>query len=237
MKGVIFIKNEIVLCSSITLRYTVSICHSTSKYIKTNGYYNSAKFYLYSPDLKARVGKPWRCEYAPAKKELRKNSIPTVKPVKKTLITNALKNLLIINCGISPVLKKKLKRSVKTVIMNRNELFVFWLTRYYDIAQYDTSGRTDNDRQAVFALLCPYIGSFEMNRLRTNIITSLKEVCWELASGIKKAMGISAFKNTSGTLIKAKIIRYAIMLYLNEEDINYRDAVQFLLKYCTPNYK
>lgn len=227
-------RNEIILCSSLSLRYTVSVCRSTSKYTKTNGYYNSAKFYLYSPVIKAHVGKHWRCEYAPPKKALRENSAPNVKPAGKALIAKALKNLLIINCGISPVLKKKLKRGVKEVTMNQNELFVFWLTRYHDIAHYDTSVRTDDDRQAIFALLCPYIGSFDLSRLCTNNVDNLKEACLELASGIKKSMGISADKSTSGTLLKTKIIRYAVTLYLEEKNINYRDAIQFLLKFSTP---
>ena len=65
---------EIAICQSVYLKYSVSVCHSASRYKRSNGYYNSAKFYLYSPAIKAQVGKHWRYEYAPPKKLLRESS-------------------------------------------------------------------------------------------------------------------------------------------------------------------
>ena len=108
-----------------TLRFSVSVRRSDLKFKKTDGYYNYARFYLHSTELKKSVGKPWHKEYPPSKKSIRANTKPDVKYPTPAIINQAIKNLLGLNAGLSLVQTKELKRGTKEVHLDDNELFVF----------------------------------------------------------------------------------------------------------------
>lgn len=226
---------EIFLCESISLRFTVSITKSKLKiYQKFDGYYNNARFSFYSTELKKTIGTPWRTSYPPNKKEwLATDGKPTPKMPTSNLIKKAISILLEKNAGISPVQTKATKIGKKEVDLFKNqELFVFWLTHYEDIATLDLSSRSDEDRHKAFAKVCNYIGSFQLSSLCTYAYKELDKACDELASRLKKALQVE--KSTSNTRDKMQIIRYAITLYLIKKGFNPKPVIERLMTLSIP---
>lgn len=236
MQTVVAKTHEIPLCTSLSMRFSVSISKSAVKYKKTNGFYNNARFFFYSPELKKMIGKEWRTTYPPTKKVMRSSAgeKPQAQLPGNQIIQNALQNLLCLNIGISLAQSKTTKHGETTVILDNDELLIFWLTHYREIANLDTSIRTDADRQKAFAKLCPTIGGFRLSSLCSPITADLYSACDQLAEGIKKALKIDAETSTSNTNQKAKIVRFAIELYLKEQGINPTAALERIIKYTVP---
>lgn len=228
--------HEIPLCKSLSMRCSVSISRSSEKYKKTKGFYNNAHFSFYSPDLKKKIGKEWRTTYPPTKKAMRSSAgeKPQAQLPGNQVIQNALQNLLCINSGISLTHCKTTKTGEKTVTLDNDELLIFWLTRYREIAKLDTSVRTDVDRQKAFAKLCPFIGGFRLSSLCSPVTNDLFSACDQLAAGIKTALNLDTETSTSNTNQKAKIVRFAIELYLKEQGINPSTALERIIKQSVP---
>ena len=224
--------HEIPLCKSLSMRCSVSISRSSEKYKKTKGFYNNAHFSFYSRDLKKKIGKEWRTTYPPTKKAMRSSAgeKPQAQLPGNQVIQNALQNLLCINSGISLTHCKTTKTGEKTVTLDNDELLIFWLTRYREIAKLDTSVRTDVDRQKAFAKLCPFISGFRLSSLCSSVTNDLFSACGQLAAGIKAALNLDAETSTSNTNQKAKIVRFAIELYLKEQGINPSAALERIIK-------
>lgn len=233
-------QNEVPLCNSLTLRFSVSVRRSDLKFKKTDGYYNYARFYLHSTELKKSVGKPWHKEYPPSKKSIRANTKPDVKYPTPAIINQAIKNLLRLNAGLSLVQTKELKRGTKEVHLDDNELFVFWLNRYNEIAILDTSSRTDEERQAEFALICQHAGAFRLDSFCSAQEQELVEACNQLIKQVRASAkgpgNANAESNgpTSTLKLRTQMVRYAISLYLSEHDINPSHVMDLLIKASTP---
>lgn len=226
--------HEVKLCKAVSLRYTVSISQASKRYKKTGGYYNNIRFYLYSTKLKKSIGKDWRTTYLPTKQDLASAADkPLPKEPSNHLIRRALTKLLTINAGISSKQTKKTHTGTKEIdLFKDQELFVFWITRYDDIATLDLSSRTDEDRQKAFAKVCMFLGKFNLNKLCCPAGRELDEVCERFASELKKALQVE--KSTSNTRDKMQIVRYAISLYLKEKGLNPKPVIESLIKYSVP---
>ena len=236
MQTVVAKTHEIPLCTSLSMRFSVSVSKSSEKYKKTNGFYNNANFFFYSPALKKKIGKEWRTTYSPTQNIIRsrKGEKPQVQLPGKQITQDALQNLLCSNIGISLTQSKTTKHGETTVILDNDELLIFWLTRYREIADLDTSIRTDADRQKAFAKLCPTIGGFRLSSLCSPVTKDLYSACDQLAEGIKNALKVDVETSTSNTNQKAKIVRFAIELYLKEQGINPTAALERIIKHTVP---
>ena len=224
---------EIPISSAVTIRYTVSMSKSSITYKKSEGYYNNLKFYLYSTQLKKMIGKPWRTSYRPNKKELAIGGVPKIKQPNDIQIMQAITELLQSNANINRYQSKKTNTGMKTVdIFASQELFVFWLTRYRDIAKLDGSSRTDETRQNAFAKVCRAIGNFNLQRFCQPDGSELDKVCEEFAAELKKALRVD--KSTSNTNLKMQIVRFALSLYLAEQKINPKGVMDRLIKHSVP---
>lgn len=226
--------NEIRLSDSLWVRFTTSVSHSSSKYQSVNGYYNSTCWYLYMPSLKKRIGREWRATSPVLKKQLTDDGKPLVLPLSDQDIQIGLENLFRRNVGISLLQKKEI--GIKTFYseLNESELVVFWLHRYNDIAELDTSVRTDIDRQKVLAKLCRTIGGFDLSSLSAPTHSELDGICHRLASDIKKALGHDDDVTTSSIRDKVQIIRFAIKLYMLEKDLDPTYVLERLIRESTP---
>lgn len=226
---------EILLCDSITLRYTISVSRSRNTYKSANGFYNNVRFYFYSPALKKSIGYDWRTTYSPNLKAVKNDgSIPEAKLPDDDLIRRAITELLNKNVGISLAQKKETKSGTRTICLDSDELFVFWLTRYQDFAKLDNSIRTDEMRHKAFAKLCITIGRYRLSTLCTSISKELDSACDKLVSGIKEALRIDKNKSTGNTGEKTQIIRYALTLYLSEQGIDPGPILARLMKMSIP---
>lgn len=226
-------ENEIVLCNSLTLRYSVSVSQSAVQYSTTRGYYNNVRFYFYSTALKKQIGKDWRTSYPPTKKSLPcSGEKPGIQKPNRYQIQRALTELLRKNVGISLTQKKMTATGQKQIQLDSDELLIFWLTRYKDFSALDRSIRTDVDRHKAFAKLCTEIGRFRLSSLCTLATRDLYTACDELVSGIKRAL--NAEKSTSSTNDKTQIVRFAILLYLTEKEIDPAPAMKRIMAMSIP---
>ena len=227
-------KYEIVLCKSLTLRYTVSVSRSSVQYFSTNGYYNNARFYFYSTVLKMQVGKDWHTHYPPTKKSLPPSGEkPEIQKPNRYQIQRALTELLQKNVGISLTQKKMTLTGQKEIQLDSDELLIFWLTRYKDFSALDHSIRTDMDRHESFAKLCTEIGGFRLSALCVLSTRDLYTACDELVSRMKRALNVE--KSTSNTNSKSQIVRYAISFYLKEKGIDPEPALNRIIAMSNPH--
>ena len=227
--------HSLPLCSSIELRYTVSVTSaSKSKYV--TGYCHAARFYFYSPALKRSFGKDYQLHYPVTLKSVRKakGEKPQAAPLSELNLQKGLENLLKRNANIPSTISKILSGKTVQVELNQDELLVFWLTRFDAIAALDTSSRTTEDMNKTMAKLAPQIADFDLSRLLTAKQDELQETCTDLARRIKRALNHREDDVTSNIKDKTKIIRFAIERYLIDHGQDASPALDLLIRLSTP---
>ncbi len=217
---------------SLELRYSISaVADSKDRY--AGGYYNSARFYLYSSALKKKVGREWLRSFKFTKKEIAKakGTKPDVSDLSNSEIQIAFATLMDLNCDL-PSDYKKTKKSTARVHLNDNELVVFWLTHFSKIYALvpSTASPSDLNKRMAKVFSNEKIASFDLSSLKTVLRDDLEQACTSLVNQVKKTITDRSDIRTVGVNKTVQLIRYAVSCYLTEQSIDPSLALKILIR-------
>lgn len=217
---------------SLELRYSISaVADSKGRY--AGGYYNSARFYLYSSALKKKVGREWLHSFKFTKKEIAKakGAKPVVSDLSDSEIQIAFATLMDLNCDM-PSDYKKAKKGPARVHLNDNELVVFWLTHFSKIYALvsSTASPSDLNKRMAKVFLNEKVASFDLSSLKTVLQDDLEQACTSLVNQVKKTITGRSDTRTVGVNKTVQLIRYAVSCYLTEQNIDSSLALKILIR-------
>lgn len=226
----------IPLCRSMELRYSVSVTEDPRKQKYAKGYYNAARFYFYSPELKHSIGKAFQLRFPVTNKALKKAaaSRPAPPELNKSQFQAGLEGLLNLNANIGVQHMKATSSRVIQAELDQREMLPFWLVNFNSIAALDKSIRAPADLNKAMSRLFFEIASFDLSSLLTANRTELEAACKTLSDAIKRALKHQSDSKTSNIKDKAKIVRYAVELFMRAHDVDPSPALSFLIKNTTP---
>lgn len=224
---------RVSLCPSLEMRYSISVS-AAPKEKYTCGYLNRARYYFYSPALRKQIGKEWQATYPFTKKAIKaaKGARPLAYEPKSSDLHEALENLMNRNTDL-PVDYRKTKRGTPIrILLNTDELFVFWITQFSSIYKLVTSSQSPEElnKRMATVFINPQVASFDLASLITVNQDLLDSVCKSLVSQVKKTITGSKSELTVGVNHTVQLIRYAVNCYLTDKKVNPDQALGNLLK-------
>ena len=225
--------SPIQLCPSLELRYSTAVVKAPKEKYAA-GFYNTAKFYLYSTALKHSIGKPFQLSFKFTKKAAKKagGEKPTAAQLSSAKITMALGMLLDKNRDMSLAQTKKSAKNEYTITLDDEELLVYWLTHFSSIYDSITSSETEEEVNMKMAkiLVDTSIASFNLSCLLSTKQSELETACKQLVSLIKKALKGNPYEQTHGITKIVQLVRYAIKCFLKDHDVNPAQVDEILIR-------
>ena len=221
------------LCPSLELRYSISVV-AAPKEKYACGYFNSARYYLYSTATKKKIGKHWQATYRFTKKAIKaaNGSKPTVYEPKETDLQEALENLLNLNIDLPESCKQKRKKTTIQVKLNTDELFVFWITHFTSIYSLVSSSQTpvELNKRMAKVFMNHQIASFDLSSFAMTQQNLLESAGKSLVSHVKKTITGSTNTLTHGVYQTVQLIRYTVQCYLAGKNISSMQVQKILLR-------